>query len=327
MIKPKFIKTGFEFTASAKLKGKVKSTELVSSSHSGLIYRKYDRQNEPISKHSWINKNFQSDDCGCEIPTPIVNNKKEVITYFKQFKRFVVSHNLTINIADAKCGGGGCHIHKDISFMTPSQKKLFIKNVGVFFINYPELNWGFNDVNDNINANSLLNDYSSYEKSNYMSHNINIAFIDHNDLLYPYNNNNPIVKKFGYDNNPINLFLAYPTKLILKKRFAMKYNKDYKTVEFRIFDMPKTLNQHLLHDDVATAIYNYCYKLTMKKQLLKLEYTKFSDYKFSVKNSITRFNKVMDLLKISKRRTSAMRFNILTRYEWSIKSSKEHYLF
>jgi len=101
-----FVKVGFEFTAAPKVSKKITNPNLrleTSYYHSGQTITKRD-YSESISKYKWINNEFSSDECGCEVPTPIVTSKEEVIKYYKEFMHFVKSSNLTTNIDEALNG-------------------------------------------------------------------------------------------------------------------------------------------------------------------------------------------------------------------------------
>lgn len=290
-MRKKFINCGFEFTASVKVKGKMTNLNLEFDSFYddySIVIKTY---NEVISNIDWIDKNFETDSCGCEIPTPIATSEQQAIKYFNQFKRFVDKSNLTIDIDESIKGLGGCHIHMNLSNMGKVKKKLFMKNIAIFLTNNPQLNWGFNDHNDNENANSLLSrDYKS-------------CYVDNGVVRI---NSEPL----------INYWLKQPL-MSLDKEFAFRFNKKYQTVELRIFDMPKSLSQHKLHIDVAQAIYNYCLRKTNKKELFELKYHKMTDYKMDCNHAILSFNKVIKTLGINPSRTKAMVKNIITRHEWT----------
>ncbi len=325
-----FIRCGFEFTASPKIGIKPKAPLYTYTGDNNLHYNNY---RGGISKYKWINESFDGDECGCEVSTPIIANKDDVSRVFDMFKTWANSKNLTLDINKAKCGLGGCHIHMEMPKLPIVQRRLFLKNIAILLTNYPQLNWGFNDPNDNYNANSLLaecedqlNLSSAIFRSNYdniyclvslssdrwsSSSKTNVG-----SYLYPYRN----------ERSPLTVFLNDPFKVTLHKKFAIRYNENYKTVEIRIMDMPKTLKQHLLHHDVAKAIYNYCLKATLKGQLLKLNYTKYSEYQFTEKEAINEFYKVLNLLDIEKSRTNKMIGNIKLRYYWNRIQKKENYL-
>jgi hypothetical protein len=126
-----------------------------------------------------------------------------------------------------------------------------------------------------------------------------------------------IREKFDDDKSPLNLFLYNPMLIVIYKTNAIRYNEDYKTLELRIFDMPTTLAQHILHYDVAMAIYKYCFRVTNKNKLLKLKFTEDTGYKLTEVEAINSFKKAMKTLHIAPNRTRNMLFNIRTRYEWN----------
>lgn len=288
MKQQQFIQCGFEFTASSKLKGELNSSVLTM-----CRWNKGQINNDPIydgnntSKFygvAWINNNFESDDCGCEVPSPKATTKEQAIKYFNQFNRFVNKTNLTIDIRKAFCGLGGCHIHMDVGYMTRDKRKLFIENVGIFLTNNPQLNWGFNDPNDNYNANSMLN-------------------------------RDPYSSRFR-PKKQIESFLKKPLNSIPKK-FALRYNEGYGSLELRIFDMPKNLKQHILHCDVAQAIYHKCLRKTNRNEVFKLKYNNKSEYKCTLKQAITKLNQSLKSLGIDTERCKEQTVNIEYRYYYN----------
>ncbi len=318
----KFIKVGFEFTAARAIKKNPNYTGNLSFRRGfDAVVKKLSRK---ISDVKWINNNYTSDGCGCEVSTNIIKSNSGVIKKFKEFNNFVNNNNLSIDITKATCGLGGCHIHMDLSYMEEPFKERFLKNAAIFMTNNPELNWGFNDVNDNVNANSLLTNTAGHDI--FGSPILMTCFADDFNGWKIKPKDKTILKKFKNDRNPFKAFLAHPTHITLKKNFAIRYNEDYKTIEFRIFDMPKDLTQHLLHYDVAKAIYNHCYKQTEKNKLFNIKFHKQKDYYFSLDYSIKQFNKTMKTLGISPDRTEDMILNITTRYDWT-KNSDMFFLF
>jgi hypothetical protein len=323
-MKKKFVNCGFEFTAEQKVNGEVTNNGLIDGFYS------LDRRGF-ISPISWIQNLYEDDGHGCEIPTPIVTNQADVTRYFNEFKSFVDASNLTIDINEAKHGLGGCHIHMDVSKLRINKRKDFIRNMIVFITNNPQLNWGFNDVNDNDNANSLLceekesaryifnGDFIFVRKPQIHHVTASVSFNDDENLKV--DDNELIIKgskyyKFARHTSPLRVFLFDPINVEPHKHFGIRYNNGYKTVELRIFDMPKNLTQHLLHHEVATAIYNYCLDKTNQGIKLKLKYKKFTDINQSKTTAIKEFKATMTLLGISNTRTKEQIENIHTRYQW-----------
>lgn len=307
----KFINIGFEFTASLKVGKKPNPKRFCV--RDTIVCLQWGKK---ISNIPWIENRYDSDNCGCEVSTPIIKTKQEVISHFNQFKSFAERNAMTLDINKAVCGLGGCHIHLDLSYMNLPFRKRFLRNMGVFFTNNPQLNWGFNDVNDDCNANSLLSEFRCEETTRKVSIN--------NFVYFPHKSEK--VKVFLKDTKPLHLFLAHPTHIELYKYFAIRYDPAYKTLEMRIFDMPKNLNQHLLHYDVAMGIYRYIYKLTEEKKKLKLVFTSNKEFKkITVDNAIGMLDTTLTSVGIPKHRTQEMRDNIATRYEWN-ENFKHYYL-
>lgn len=291
----KFVRCGFEFTASLK-EGKDVTNKglecMYTSWFSGIIaqYGLRRTYKSKISSKDWIDKRFEDDGGGCEVSTPIVQSKQEITKYYKEFMDFVKSSNLTVNLDEAFDALGGCHIHMDVSFLSKPIKTRFLKNLAIFFTNNPELNWGFNEIEDNWNANSLL------------------------------------TQKFKHSECPCLLptFLKNPLTYSISKEYVFRYNRTYDSVEFRIFDMPLDLKQHLLHYDVAKAIYDICLKMAFAKKQFKIKYNKYQDYKLDLNVSLSNFKATMKILNIDIKRTKKMLENIKKRYE--ITTKEDNYL-
>ena len=306
---PRFIECGFEFTAAKKQNSEPKGN--IDVRYDGETLEKKDSY--PLSKHEWITQNFTPDDCGCEVATPILEKPTEVPMVFKQFKDFVDKSNITLDINEAVGGLGGCHIHLDVSFMTAKFRKLFLQNIGIFFANNPQLNWGFNDVNDDCNANSLMyNRVSSI-----------FAYCVYLKDELKDTTENLIKNRFVNDMAALDAYLYNPLVVLLYKSYAIRYNPAYESIELRIFDMPTSLKQHLLHYEVAMGIYKYCLQATKRNYKLKLKFNKGTGYKMTETEAIDSFKKVMKLLKINPIRTRDMLFNIKTRYAWNKEINSE----
>lgn len=339
----RFINVGFEFTAGLTHGKKITNPALyLISSELNVRYGYPVNHRDEVSKYKWICENFKSDSCGCEVPTPIIKNKADVTRYFKEFKSFVDKSSLSIDLQTSRCGLGGCHIHMGIGFMPIAFRKRFLKNVGVFLTNHPQLNWGFNDPNDNGNANSLLTQFTGDTPNPFATFKIENSCYTGNDVLYERNAQGEYVhdangsfirlvdkqlEPFKDDESPYRAFMSNPIKIELKKRFALRYNEEYKTLELRIFDMPTCLKQHLLHYDVAMAIFNRCYHLTEAKIELVPIYHHWHGYMLEpLEVALLKFDICMKLLGISKTRTADMHENIKTRFKWNKKMGEE-YLF
>jgi len=334
-MKRKFINVGFEFTAAIK-QGVRLPKNLYRGGGSDRTHL-YSRYKAKVSKHKWICDKFEADSCGCEVATPIIRNKKDVSRYFNEFNQFVNENNLTIDIDNSVCGLGGCHIHLGIGFMSLPFRKRFLKNVGIYLTNHPQLNWAFNDPNDNCNANSLLTQSrvkdegsifctTNIETSCYATNDGFRMSISSNGFVQPKAQSN-LLDPFKDDVSPLAAFLSDPTKIFLKKKYALRYNEDFKTLELRIFDMPKNLKQHLLHYDVAMAIFNLCYKATLEKRELSLLYHDWVGYIGEpLEVALLKFDLCIERLKIDKRRVADMRENIITRHKWTdLKHGKKEY--
>lgn len=336
---------------------------------------------DSLAPYHWISQKANSDSCGTEIATPIITSREEIRQYYLEFMAFVRLHNLTTNLDEAICGLGGCHIHFSVVQFTEVEKHFFLKNMAIFMTNYPELNWGFNDVNDNENANSLLNP-SVYSVFGSLFHGTPegedkrqevIKALDvrerregmtveirrdedgrfyHKILDTPKDSHadgpsghikskafstessrdkrdkkekekGAIRYKYRKDKSIFRAFINHPIEISLSKQYCFRYNANYNTVEFRIFDMPDSLDRLMLHYDVAMAIYSLCAEYAKSNKVLKHTYKK---YEYDLDKSIKRFDDCLEFLGVDPARAEVMRDNIRTRYYWNETQTEKNYL-
>lgn len=274
-----------------------------------------------LTPYKWINKRFRSDSCGAEITTPIVKKQEDVTKYYEQLMFLVNKFQFTVNLEDAECGLGGCHIHMSLSQFGEVEKHYFLKNIAIFLTNCPELNWGFNDPNDNENANSLLMpvEYlgTTFELGDHRIVHTRKKAVDpliEAEITTTEYKQGGRLYHFRKDNNIFRLMMTSPLEMSLNKQYSFRYNKNYNTLEFRLFDMPNTLKRHLLHHEVAVSIFNICADYARRHDTMELTYSEFD---YNLERSIDRFYKCMKTLGIRKNRVSEMITNIKTRYQWS----------
>lgn len=92
----------------------------------------------------------------------------------------------------------------------------------------------------------------------------------------------------------------------------------YNTIEFRIFDMPDTLERHLLHYDVAMAIYKHCLTLAQQNKKIPAKIKDFKQvYRIPQTKAISMLKESMKELKIPYNRVKHLETNIHTRYKWT----------
>jgi hypothetical protein len=210
------------------------------------------------------------------------------------------------------CGLGGCHIHIDLSWIKDVEvKRLLVTNVGVYLTNNPQLNWLFNDWNDNVNANTLLYepDWSS-DLDDVLS--VNGKFIPDGVDDWHY------FDKEDKDKSPHRAWLKNALACDMYKSFACRFDNEYDTIEMRIFDMPNSLERHLLHYDVAMAIYNHCLALALKGVKLKYKYKSQKEISnLPIKTTMVNLKASLKELKIKYSRVKELIINIETRYDWT----------
>lgn len=307
-----FINVGFEFTASPNPKTGTNEEYFETLAEFFTFYtpsyldKPYRHKVKDLpSKFKWIDENYSADTCGCEVPTPVIKKLKDVSRYYNSFKAFTKQFGFTTSGEISEECLGGCHIHLDLSWIKDTElKKRLVINIGKYLTNNPQLNWAFNEVNDNINANSL-----HIATSNRTGLGSSTGFNDGIGKEY---------KEFRKDRNPFRAFCFNPLNLDLYKNFCVRYNVDYDTVEFRIFDMPDNLERHLLHYDVAIGIYKHCYKLAVNKKIVKTEIKNGQQVVLMKQTkAIEKLKKSMKEIGVAYKRVKDLEFNINTRYEWS----------
>lgn len=325
--KLQFINVGFEFTASPNAKTGTDERYFKPYADSYIRWHQAITGSRPVvdnnrasreknlrlpTKFSWINENYSADECGCEVSTPIVKSKALVSKYYKTFKEFTKKFGFTTDINKAMCGLGGCHIHMDLSWIKDVEvKRLLVTNIGIYLTNNPQLNWTFNDWNDNVNANTLL--YEPDWASDLDDiHSVNDDFVPEDEDFYSY------FGGYDKDKTPHRIWNKNALAVDLYKCFACRYDEGYDTVEIRIFDMPNSLERHLLHYDVAMGIYTHCLALAQKGIKLKYKYKSAKEISnLPLKTIISNLKESLKEIKIPFTRVKPLVANIETRYNWT----------
>lgn len=316
---------GFEFTAAKRCNArylyKTSSTWFGGSCYDMDSY--VEKMLPKIQVAKWINSDTAQDDDDClEIPTPIVKNRKEVKKYYEEFSDAVRKLKLTTDMHKAD-GLGGCHIHISLSSIPEGLKKAFIRNIYRFVTNYPELNWGFNDPNDNYNANCMLA----------LPFNFEIRHLPSKDKQMIQKLHKKTNLKFEKRKSEIRSnyhLVSHFNQTVTNKQCAINYREAKNTMEFRFFDMPNSLERHLLHVEVAQKIFEYCKRMTEGKYLIFNKRSSvlpvdFRDY--PCKEAIEGFKEAMKIIGINISRCEQMILNIETRYEWQNQpGNSENYL-
>ncbi len=110
------------------------------------------------------------------------------------------------------------------------------------------------------------------------------------------------------------------------KDTAINYRPDLKTIEFRIFDMPENLTQHILHTEVAQKIFNYCFKKATKNEKIELNISSDFFDNTTEESSIKRFKESMKIIKVDPSRCKTQMRNISQRFEWNSQDKEYGYL-
>ncbi len=302
-----------------------------------------------IDHPSWIKKNAHDDDC-LECPTPIVKDRYSVVSYFKEFKASVEKINLTIDTAAASGELGGCHIHISTNGLKEVKSAFFI-NILNFVTSYPELNWGFNDPNDTENANNMLLLSRDTRMSSLMSRlrssrNIRVIqrLASRETRMGRIGIASKMVQRFHeivveeivargsrtvpQDSvikfNRYELALAAPAAT--SKCCAINYRGEKRTIEFRFFNQPINLSQHILHTEVAQRIFEHCYQMAKQKKTIDLAINKGYFKKVTEEQAVNRFKYCMLTLGINPARCTAQIANIRTRFKWHKEDKRAGYL-
>lgn len=90
-----------------------------------------------------------------EICSPVHKTKKDLINWFEDIDEFCKGFKMKPK--NSKKGGGGLHFNLSYNKDLKNWKLTYI-NFFMFIINYPELNWIFNEPSDNNTANGMQKD-------------------------------------------------------------------------------------------------------------------------------------------------------------------------
>ena len=192
-----------------------------------------------------------------------------------------------------------------------------------FITNYPELNWAFNDPNDTLNAVSMF-------------------FVQ----VFGFSVDTPgVSEKIWNEFREGRISVsAYEATMVIPtssdKDCPVNFNNEHRTAEFRIFDMPESLTQHMLHVEVAQKIFDHVARITDSGGVVPLEIdTNFfyeldrqsdmkdpKQYHKSWSLSKKRFRNVMKMLEIDPKRCRTQLRNIDTRFIWHSQTSDKCYL-
>lgn len=241
---------------------------------------------------------ISNEDC-VEIPSKIYK-PGELTKYLKEFNSLKAYLRKDFNLIESsnfsvEAEGGG-HIHVSTDFLRkgnlikikhisdpqykdPTIVKLFYDNLLIFQMNNPWLHWSFNSPVDNIN--SFINFYESL-----------------NFLKKPtIESLTPNYEWFTSSNKIVVNHRIYPCM----SNPPIKYRNSFNTIEFRMFIMPRNLDENLLHIEFAHKVTNYLWDLTKKGIKLDLKFNSRSMYKkLTYEDSLKGLHKIMKTLDIEK---------------------------
>jgi hypothetical protein len=217
--------------------------------------------------------NIHNDCDALEICSPIFNNIEDVRAFYTAMDETALCLGLVTHREST--GGGGGHIHAGIPKSILKNKKklsLFIANIYRDMSNRPYLNALFNEYVD---------DHSACQPRNgigIMSKIVTNPKLDTPEKIY-----SEIQKKlnlsYNYGNSPFNMSCK---KLLFRAYCVMGYvniQYQYKTVEFRIFDMPKSLDRLEKHLRFVDAYMRYIVDITLNNKLVPIAVKNLKDWK------------------------------------------------
>lgn len=209
-----------------------------------LLYKlgfKFDLDLDSIYEITTIKGNFK------------LNNLNKFLLNYDILNNILKEKNFEISTLydnDISNDGGG-HIHLSLSRVNKKGlnfKLVFMKNMYLFFIKNPWLNWLFNQPYDTYNANSMLIENNQYEQSDMR---------DLETLWYNIIKDNPLTNE-------------------LSKCLPLLYREFYQTIEFRLFMMPRNNDELILHFNLAICIYNHIF--TKTENYFKISYNTVNNY-------------------------------------------------
>jgi len=266
-----------------------------------------DENNTFIQRINKLGFDAETDDDVFECPTKhffntrvidlqyfIHNNYKDLLKLFKEvgFKPSSCYKNIENE------GGGHIHLSQDRLFEQSEKfQNLFRYNMIVFCANFPELNYLMNNPHDNYNANRFLVNRKVYNRNFktgrafYSKPRISALKQLKFGCLYGFNN----------------------------KCFPIIFRQN--TIEFRLFIMPRTLNELKFHFNIAFSIYEMIWNTTLNnKRIINLK-RKVTTFKESCKFSKEMFKLIKlnkeEILFIEKFKMPFMKFRFEHDEYWS----------
>ncbi len=248
----------------------------------GDSYKQADRLRNSLTVAPWISRRVYADGDGVvEMPTPVMRTRDEVERCWADVEAACRRRRLTRWDPDVPSGGG--HIHLGLPTgrgWTGGRRGLFLANFITELTEHPELNWCMNEPIDDANANcwagstvrfdprdvtrSRRYDYywrrtrwtlrtpeETRSREGFRSAWRRFAAREGLPAAGP-----AVVRP--YDLALMEARTGHPRGLAGLKGYAAVHNKEYGTVELRVFDAPRDLPEHMFQLDVALALWERC---------------------------------------------------------------------
>lgn len=210
-------------------------------------------------------------DSSVEIPTPIMRSKSDaslvwdiVLDSVKKTKKLQCKQRQT----------SGGHIHLGLGSLYKKDLLLYNKfmlNTFIWFVNRPWFSWAFNDPNDTSNSNTYQYNYNGLFEGNFDFEYNYKKFIS--DLNVQPNRNTMVCDSDMYNH----ISRRHPAS------FRLLGDKDVKTVEFRLFEMPINKDRYMQHIEVALALY----KTFEENKLVEFQDGSFNKLKYRTSKKIS----------------------------------------
>ena len=328
------IKTGIEFTFVAKNSFRYYSDE----------YRILEHKFANLPGLEWAKRNLHSCGGAVEIPTDPLNYMSDAVSCFEKLNSIAKDFGLTG--FTRTLGGGGCHMHLNLSNFSEKQMRIIIKNVYTYMTDRPWLAWGFLDPADDVSSRSMLSGINKFHRS---SHHDCISLAGSKGS---HDSKNSAIKEALFDKmirtrssklpkslNEYELAYYYPLKESAKE-FVLRYNSDTedkskdtqsKTLEFRFFDMPSTSEELEFNISVAHAIFTKCstFDKWYHDELQLFPFSKMTSTKMkniSAVQAIKNFNASIIELKLTDKFRELHHTNIKQRIKLQKQFKRSNYL-
>jgi hypothetical protein len=204
-----------------------------------------------------------NDQGAIEVSSPVFENIQQLTQYFNELQDITKKFRLKTHRESS--GGGGGHIHLKVpKYLKKHDEMLFVINIMRDLANRPYLNYFFNEPCDDHTSNTMSSILSQNRSSEF-----NFQFTDCDKMSDVILNPNiedsnafekiwlqyfekfiPYAQK-NYSSFWADKAISHPYNMIYKNNFfdyrelSAIYNLEYRTIEFRFFDMPKNESQLL----------------------------------------------------------------------------------